>query len=411
MIAARPSTPQAVYPERFLSGPQPPDGPRQWICPLAVIDWAQGDFASRPSSSGPAATIVSCRQQFCNLVSLSKRRQGGCCSVSVAPSDSPNLQAILDKAASSGQIVTICFSAGTYSLVQPLRLSSQHSGFILEACGGGVTLEASPNSDMTPFLDGLLVLVLANDVTIKNLKVLAPAAPLQRALGALGQADSLATITSSPGSLQSIVGIRLFQCLRVNIEGCSIQLAPQTQFTTIGAGVYLSGDCTGLSIRNCHFASATPSTVTLPPTTDSTLKLNLSAGQEPLVESTPAPRTAASKQDGRRAKTPTPTPASSQAGSTTSLVPVDLSTRLKALAEVASPPLDATAQGLVALFGVFACTVTETFAFGGKAIGSFLDRLPTLLDDGRLSDNDFYNLTLAVWYNATIGTYRGRTTA
>ena len=211
MIAARPSTPQAVYPERFLSGPQPPDGPRHWVCPLAVIDWAQGDFGSRPSSSGPAATIVDCRQQFCNLVSLSKKRKSGCCSVSVAPSDSPNLQAILDAAASSGQKVTICFSAGVYSLAQPLRLSSQHSGFILEACGGGVTLESSPNSDTTPFLDGLLVLVLAYDVTLKNLKILAPAVPLQSALAAVGQADSLANITSSPvGQFEYIVEFACF---------------------------------------------------------------------------------------------------------------------------------------------------------------------------------------------------------
>jgi hypothetical protein len=39
MITVRPSTPQAVYPERLLAGPQPPDGPRQWVCPLAVIEW------------------------------------------------------------------------------------------------------------------------------------------------------------------------------------------------------------------------------------------------------------------------------------------------------------------------------------------------------------------------------------
>jgi len=40
LIAVRPSTPQGVYPERLLVEPQAPDGPRQWACPLAVIDWA-----------------------------------------------------------------------------------------------------------------------------------------------------------------------------------------------------------------------------------------------------------------------------------------------------------------------------------------------------------------------------------
>ena len=97
-----------------------------------------------------AAVVTSCRQHFCNLLKACKGT-GGCCTVSVAPLDAPNLQAILDQAASGGQTVTVCFSAGTYSLVAPLRFSSQHSGFVLEACGGGVTLQADPSSDMTAF--------------------------------------------------------------------------------------------------------------------------------------------------------------------------------------------------------------------------------------------------------------------
>ena len=36
-IGVRPSTSTQVYPERYLRTPQPPDGPRQWACPLAVI--------------------------------------------------------------------------------------------------------------------------------------------------------------------------------------------------------------------------------------------------------------------------------------------------------------------------------------------------------------------------------------
>jgi len=39
LFAVRPATPQNVYPERYLSAPQPPDGPRLWACPLGVISW------------------------------------------------------------------------------------------------------------------------------------------------------------------------------------------------------------------------------------------------------------------------------------------------------------------------------------------------------------------------------------
>ena len=35
-VRARPETPQKVYPERYKTAPQPPDGPRVWVAPLRV---------------------------------------------------------------------------------------------------------------------------------------------------------------------------------------------------------------------------------------------------------------------------------------------------------------------------------------------------------------------------------------
>ena len=35
----RPSTSTQIYPPRYLQAAQPPDGPRHWVCPLAVIAW------------------------------------------------------------------------------------------------------------------------------------------------------------------------------------------------------------------------------------------------------------------------------------------------------------------------------------------------------------------------------------
>lgn len=37
-FAVRPTTPSAVYPQRYLDAPQTPEGPRLWVCPLAVIE-------------------------------------------------------------------------------------------------------------------------------------------------------------------------------------------------------------------------------------------------------------------------------------------------------------------------------------------------------------------------------------
>ena len=77
------------------------------------------------------------------------------------------------------------------------------------------------------------------------------------------------------------------------------------------------------------------------------------------------------------------------------------------MAEVAPPPLDTALPRLVALFGVLRLPAdTKPFPSEDKATGSFLVHLAPVLDQSCVSDNDFANLTLAVWCNAMIGTYR-----
>ena len=63
MIGVRPSVPDAVFPER-LKAWQPPDGPRRWIVPLAVIRWS-GDPIT--------AEVCDCRLPFDNLADLTER--------------------------------------------------------------------------------------------------------------------------------------------------------------------------------------------------------------------------------------------------------------------------------------------------------------------------------------------------
>jgi hypothetical protein len=51
-FAVRPSTPQSVYPQRYQNVPQPPEGPRMWASPLAVVSW-NGDIGSVTSDCRP----------------------------------------------------------------------------------------------------------------------------------------------------------------------------------------------------------------------------------------------------------------------------------------------------------------------------------------------------------------------
>jgi hypothetical protein len=59
-FAVRPSTPVQLYPRRYLDAPQPPEGPRLWACPLAVLSW--------PSPQPQPVRVQDCRRLFCPLV-------------------------------------------------------------------------------------------------------------------------------------------------------------------------------------------------------------------------------------------------------------------------------------------------------------------------------------------------------
>lgn len=67
-IAIRPGLSTPIYPERYTQKLQPPDGPRLWICPLAVVEWETGNNNDLNHS-----LVEDCRQKFDNLVELTNR--------------------------------------------------------------------------------------------------------------------------------------------------------------------------------------------------------------------------------------------------------------------------------------------------------------------------------------------------
>ena len=87
-FALRPSTRRSSTRLATLTrSGQPPDGPRTWGCPLAVLTWDDG-----------SATASSCVPQFSGLVELTGA-EGGCCTLDVGPGDvddGASLQALLD---------------------------------------------------------------------------------------------------------------------------------------------------------------------------------------------------------------------------------------------------------------------------------------------------------------------------
>ena len=153
MFAVRPALPTLVYPERFASGPQPPDGPREWICPLAVLLWT----AATP-------TAPSCRNPFDNLVELTAVDQGGCCSVYVTAAGHNQgtftIQEAINQVLSTGG--RVCLGPGTFELTGTVEIGG--ANLAIEICGMG----ASALFQTTP---GVTTLNMAPPPTPQNASV------------------------------------------------------------------------------------------------------------------------------------------------------------------------------------------------------------------------------------------------
>ena len=240
MFAVRPSTSQQVYPERYLSSPQPPEGPRQWVCPLAVIQWT--------ASAGQV--IANCRNPFDNLVNITRRKLGGCCTVNVSPADltaNTDLQTILDRFRGAAG-VTVCLMPGTYNLTRPIELGVEHSNYTIEACSGGAVLSVAPGSE-TAFLPGMVVLNGANSVTFSGIKFQLPLASFGSTTGTTSGVSQVSEVFFS-------IGLRPVNCDGLTVEDCDFEYTPVPNASLVAVGILAAGRCTTLRIERNRFAMA-----------------------------------------------------------------------------------------------------------------------------------------------------------
>jgi len=251
-VAVRPGTPQGAYPETLLTAPQPPDGPRRWVCPLAAIDWTP--------ATGPA--INDCRQTFDDLVALSRRRPG-CSTISIGPRDlvQAPLQDWMDAAAAASAGATLCFAAGQYLVEASLRLDSRHSGLTLEAGGGAAVIAPAAGADPANFVDGLIVLTHAAGVTMRGLELHPAEAPapkeLMKALVAQLASASLdgRTALRQP---RLAFGFRIVNSAKVKLHQCAVAFQadrPDDAADLVAAGAFVQGACADLRIEDCAFGS------------------------------------------------------------------------------------------------------------------------------------------------------------
>jgi Family of unknown function (DUF6519) len=245
-FAVRPMLPTTIYPQRYEDAPQPPEGPRLWVCPLAVIGWNKRIIG----------VLEDCRSRFEDLVTLTKRQGGGCCTVVVKPEDLKGditLQSILDRYVNRER-VTICLLPRTYALPEPLRLGLEHSNLTLEGCRDGAVLEAQPGKEAN-FLQGLIILNRANNVTLRRLRFQMPQVPFFATGGTIAgfPIDRIARYLPRLEDLRVSIGIRPLHCALLAVEDCLFRYELTKGADGFGVGIFAGSENWGLTVKNCRF--------------------------------------------------------------------------------------------------------------------------------------------------------------
>ena len=250
-FALRPAQKTIVYPERYLDAPQPPDGPRIWACPLAVVTWGEEEDEDEDP------TAANCIPRFSSLAGLDTR--GGCCTVDIGPEqvdDGASLQAVLDEHAHRGP-VTVCLRPGTYTLPAPLMLGPELDGITLQACREGVLLQG-PARPRDTFALGLIVIRDAASVTIRGIELSPPQVRLPSASRSFSglHAENQRLLRSFYRGLRAGIGISVHDCIDLTVEDCIFDLPDPGGGNSFGAGIFATGAMDGAEITGCTFQSA-----------------------------------------------------------------------------------------------------------------------------------------------------------
>ena len=254
-FALRPIQPAIVYPARYLTGPQPPDGPRTWACPLAVLDWSAGSATAtelRPTVLRPTVESPAERRLL-----HGERRPVGCrrrglaasrCSTSYADPGADHrlpgaghLHAPGDRSCSGREL----------------------DGITLQACREGVVLQAQrPGDRVHPRAHRDAGRQLRHDPGHRADLPLAGFSPLRRVLRqpAAGRTRSCSSAFSTSSRSRSASPWPVPPAS--SIADCTFSLPDPGQGKLFGAGIFATGTMDGTKVTGCTFAApARPPTV------------------------------------------------------------------------------------------------------------------------------------------------------
>ena len=275
MIAVRPGVgPGAlgvVYPQRILDQPEPPDGPRQWLTPIAFVRW-------HPR----APETEDCVPRFGGLVR--DGRAGGSCTLRIRPHDVGGgwgLQDAINEHTSRDRPAAICLEPGTYALPRPLRIGPEHGRLTIRAAGPGVVLRAEPEA-AARFLLGMIIAAEADDLTLEGLEIHPAHAPFRIDRETYGNLPERARLVldAHRGRVVSI-GLHAARCRDLSVDDCRFVFSPpapehpdapahppgedredhedhedrEDHGDLFGAAIFGAEELHGLRVTRCTFAS------------------------------------------------------------------------------------------------------------------------------------------------------------
>jgi hypothetical protein len=261
MIAVRPGVgPGAqgvVYPQRILDAPQPPDGPRQWLTPLAFLRW-------RPAAPRPPEP-EDCVPRFAGLVHA--RQAAGSCTVHLQPHEVGGgwgLQEAVDAHAGRGYAATICLAPGSYALPRPLRIGPEHGRLTIRATAPGVVLRAEPEA-AERFLLGMIIATEADGFSLEGVEFHQAHTRFSVERETYLNLPERARVLLD-GHRDRIVsiGVHTVRCTGVSIERCHFifslpeQAEHRHRADLFGAGIFSTEELRGLRVTGCTFAVSEP---------------------------------------------------------------------------------------------------------------------------------------------------------
>ena len=254
-FTVRPATPTSIYPARYAH-PQPPEGPREWACPLAIIDWSDDDKAVADDRAG----VFDLRPAFGSLTSIPDSAEAGTISIRPEQLADATFQSLIDAAARDGGPVTIDLMPGRYAIDAPIALGRRHANLTIQAVRGRAELAAA-EFEPARFSRGLMHLDGADGVTLRGLDFELPEAVFGHAISAelveFDRGTHTERIVRELHTIRLSAGLRLGDCANLTLEHCRFDFAHgragRHQMIVFGGCILATGMVSGLSVQNCTF--------------------------------------------------------------------------------------------------------------------------------------------------------------